>query len=112
MARYLTVWDGRYIVRTDSLEIEQRRTLLAVERLAGKSIPFRDLNLYGQHITIYVRKSEYAGTGWWVAWVDGDDEQIAGRCGSKRDIAVRNLLTFLAERVEIAEEIAWESAHA
>lgn len=112
MARYLTVWDGRYIVRNDSLEIEERRTLLAAERFAGKSIPFRDMNLYGQHITIYVCKTGYDGSRRWVAWVDGEEQAHGGRCGGNRDNAVRNLLIALAQRVEVAEEIAWESKHA
>jgi hypothetical protein len=112
VARYLTVWDGRYILRNDSLEIEERRTLLAAERFAGKSVPFRDLTLYGQHITIYVCKTGYDGSRRWVAWVDGEAININGRCGANRDNAVRNLLIALAQRVEVAEEIAWESAHA
>lgn len=112
MYRYLTVWAGRYIVRNHDLEFSERKTILAIEHYAGKITPFKGLVLPSGYVTIYVRKTEYDGSRRWVAWMDGEKPDFSGRLGSTRDKAVRNLLIALAQRVEIAKEVALEIAYA
>lgn len=109
MYRYLTVYDGRYIVRNLELDISERLTLLAVEQHAG-TFPFADLNLYGQHVTIWVQKTverwpHNVGEGSlrWTAYIDGEAADYSGRCGATRDKAVANLIKGLAHRVEVAD---------